>query len=218
LTPAAALPAATPATPLVASKSLLAPPDSEPAKLIEPEKPADNVPAAAAAPEAVASVISEEPEPSEATAPQQVARTEFGIDVGGANSVVGLRTLWRGLLKSKSNAALLTLHPIIVVKETGSGFGLQLRLVAGPLGDAAAAAKICAAMVENERPCATTVFDGQRLAMKAEDQPVAVKPTIIPSAKPAAAVSRRSNAKRAASDDATKKSETSTLSSFFGRH
>jgi len=211
--------AASPATPLVVSKSLLAPPDSAPAKLIEPEKSADTVTAAAAAPEAVASVISDEPEPTEATAPQQVARTEFGIDVGGANSVGGLRALWRGLLKSKSNAALLTLRPIIVVKESSTGLGMQLRLVAGPLADAAAAARICAAMVENERPCETTVFDGQRLAMKAEDQPVAVKPAGIAPAKPAAAVNRRSNAKRtAASDDAAKKPETSTLSSFFGRH
>ena len=27
-----------------------------------------------------------------------VQRTEFGVDVGGANSVGGLRALWRGLL------------------------------------------------------------------------------------------------------------------------
>jgi hypothetical protein len=46
---------------------------------------------------------------------------------------------------------------------------MQLRLVAGPLNDAAAAAKICAHLVETDRPCATTVYDGQRLAMKADE-------------------------------------------------
>jgi hypothetical protein len=98
-----------------------------------------------------------------------VNRTEFGVDVGGANSVGGLRALWRGLLKSRSNAPLAALQPIIVIKEGSTGLGMQLRLVAGPLTDAAAAAKICATMVENERPCATTVYDGQRLAMQADD-------------------------------------------------
>ena len=58
-----------------------------------------------------------------------------------------------------------------MVKESRTGLGMQLRLVAGPLGDAAAAAKICAAMIENQRSCETTVFDGQRLAMTAGEEP-----------------------------------------------
>ena len=69
---------------------------------------------------------------AEAIAPK-LQRTEFGVDVGGANSVGGLRALWRGLLKSKSNAPLSALRPIIVVKEGTGGLGMQLRLVAGPL-------------------------------------------------------------------------------------
>jgi hypothetical protein len=52
---------------------------------------------------------------------------------------------------------------------------MQLRLVAGPLSDAAAAARICAAITERERPCETTVFDGQRLAMTAEDASASVE-------------------------------------------
>ncbi|MDE2602750.1 MAG: hypothetical protein KGL62_10335, partial [Bradyrhizobium sp.] len=111
------------------------------------------------------------PAPSAQVPSAQVAvnRTEFGVDVGGANSVGGLRALWRGLLKSRSNAPLATLQPIIVVKERTNGLGMQLRLVAGPLTDAAAAARICAHMAENNRPCTTTVFDGQRLAMRAPE-------------------------------------------------
>jgi len=134
------------------------------------------------------------------------------VDVGSANSLGGLRALWRGLLKSKSNAPLAALRPIIVVKESNSGLGMQLRLVAGPLADAAAAAKICAVMIESERTCETTVFDGQRLSMKAEEAPA-------PVAKPPAS-RRRSSPKHAVQEEPPKKPETSTtstLSSLLGR-
>ena len=165
--------------PLMASKSMLAPPDTPAAKLIEPETPAKTV-TAAPMPEVVASVTPAEDagqdQPAAAAPKLAVQRTEFGVDVGGANSVGGLRALWRGLLKSKSNAQLTALRPIIVVKENNNGLGMQLRLVAGPLNDAAAAAKICATLIESQRPCETTLFDGQRLAIKADDPPAAVKP------------------------------------------
>jgi hypothetical protein len=94
-----------------------------------------------------------------------VERTEFGIDIGNANSVEGLRALWRGA--TKSHAALLaSLEPIIVVRERHDGLGMRLHLVAGPLADAAAAAKICAGLIEGKRSCETTIFDGQRLDME----------------------------------------------------
>jgi hypothetical protein len=209
-------PSNTPLAPLVASKSMMAPPDAAAGKLIEPEKPAKAV-TAAPMPEVVASVPSAddaEPDASQAAAPKvAVQQTEFGVDVGGANSVGGLRALWRGLLKSKSNAALTTLRPIIVVREGSTGLGMQLRLIAGPLSDAAAAAKICAALIESERKCETTVFDGQRLAMKADEPVAAAKPD---AAKPDAR--KRSTAKRAATAEPAKKPDSpSTLSSFFGR-
>ena len=92
-----------------------------------------------------------------------------GSIVGTANSVNGLRALWRGLLKSRSNAPLAALRPIIVIKESTNGLGMQLRLVAGPLNDAGAAARICAVLTENNRPCETTVFDGQRLSLKPDE-------------------------------------------------
>ena len=86
--------------------------------------------------------------------------------------------MWRGLLKSRSNAPLATLQPIIVIRESNTGLGMQLRLVAGPLSDAAAAAKICAAMIESQRACETAVFDGQRLAMKPEEPPASAKSAV----------------------------------------
>jgi hypothetical protein len=221
-------PAATPAAmPLMASKSLMAPPDAAAAKLIEPEKPADTVVAAPAPPPPVVASVSpaddaKSPVPEAAAAKVSVQRTEFGVEVGGANSVAGLRALWRGLLKWKANAALTTLQPIIVIKEGNNGLGMQLRLVAGPLDDAAAAAKICAGLIENQRPCQTTVFDGQHLAINADEPDAnaksgATKPDIV---KPAAArptARRRSLAKHVTNEEPPKP-EPTTLSSFFSRH
>jgi hypothetical protein len=226
--------AATPVTPLMPSKSIMAPPDAAAGKLIEAEAPAKTVAAAATpetaapVPEVVASVAPAahpEPDAVQSTSPTvAVQRTEFGVDVGGANSIPGLRALWRGLLKWRSNAALTALRPIIVIKESSTGLGMQLRLVAGPLNDAAAAAKICAGLIENERPCETTLFEGQRLAMKADDasaatDPDSVKPAAAKPAKPPAkpAARRRSTAKRVVVEESPQKPEPTTLSSFFSR-
>ena len=212
---ASTAPAATLATPLMASKSLMAPPDAAAGKLIQSEAPASAV-TMAPMPEVVATAPPAdegEPDASRAAPPRlAVQRTEFGVDVGGANSIGGLRALWRGLLKSRSNGALTTLRPIIVVREGSVGLGMQLRLVAGPLDDAAAAAKICAGLIENERPCETTVFDGQRLAMKADEPAAAAKPAAV---KPT--VRRRGAVKRVTNEEPAKKPESSTLSSLFGK-
>jgi hypothetical protein len=204
---------AIPATPLVESKSMMAPPDPAAGKLIEPGKPASTI-AAEPILEVVASAPStEDAEHDASDGPlPKIQRTEFGVDVGSANSVAGLRALWRGLLKSRANAPLAALRPIIVIKEGSGGFGMQLRLVAGPLRDAAAAAKICAAMTENKRSCDTAIFDGQRLSMDANEPSPAAKPA--PSRK-------RGAAKRAAVEVPAKKPETTTaaasISSFFGK-
>jgi hypothetical protein len=200
-------PAVIPATPLVPAKSLLAPPDSAATKLIEPAPRPDAV-TSAPLPEVVAAAPSDDAAPdaaSAATPKVAVQRTEFGVDVGGASSLNALRALWRGLLKS--NKELANLRPIVVVKEGHNGYGTQLRLVAGPLSDAAAAAKICAGLMESRTPCQTTVFDGQSLAMKTEEPPAVTRP----------AMRYRNGAKRAAADEPAKKPEFSATSWLFGK-
>jgi hypothetical protein len=206
-----------PSTPLVAAQSMMAPPDPSASKLIEPGKPPNPV-ISSPIPDVVASAPSAaDAEADDDAAPKvSLRRTEFGVDLGSANSVNGLRALWRGLLKSRSNAPLTPLRPIIVIKEGTNGLGMQLRLVAGPLNDAGTAAKICAVLTENKRPCETTIFDGQRLSLTSDDPPpTAAKP--VPR--------RRGIAKRAAAvvEEVSKKPETppattqATLSSFFSR-
>jgi hypothetical protein len=212
--PAAAFnaPTPTPGTSLVATKSMMAPPDPAAGRLIEPTPPPKTV-TTTPIPEVAASNQPAEEESDEATTAPKLAvrRTEFGVDVGGANSLSGLRALWRGLLKSKSNAELSTLRPIIVIREGSNGLGMQLRLVAGPINDAAAAAKICAGMIASGGTCATTVFEGQRLAMNADEPIVTSEPKPASTAKPAAQ-RQRYNSKRSATEEPAEKPEPSTLS------
>lgn len=163
---------ALPTIPLVPSKSIMAPPDPAASKLMQPEtneKAAEKKAEPAPAPtELVAAAV----KPSEATESESpaiaVQQTRFAIDLGGANSVDGLRALWRGV--TKSNPEIAALRPIIMIKEGTTGLGMQLRLGAGPLVNAAVAAKFCASLAESNRHCETTVFDGQRLSMRGSDK------------------------------------------------
>ncbi|TFV69407.1 hypothetical protein E4K64_33280 [Bradyrhizobium frederickii] len=167
-----AMNSALPTIPLVPSKSIMAPPDPAASKLMQPEtneKAAEKKAEPAPAPtEAVVAAA----KPSEATESESpaiaVQQTRFAIDLGGANSVDGLRALWRGV--TKSNPDIAALRPIIMIKEGTTGLGMQLRLGAGPLVNAAAAAKFCASLAESNRHCETTVFDGQRLSMRGSEK------------------------------------------------
>jgi hypothetical protein len=191
--PAAASPAST--LSLIPARSFMAPPDAAATRLSEPDLSAGTAPAIPPPQVVAAAPATTEPDKAETRAPAAIAvrRTEFGIDLGGANSIDGLRALWRGLLKSKSNKALAELQPIIVVKERSNGLGMQLRLVAGPLSDAATAARICATLTESDRSCETTIFDGQRLAIKADNSPSPAAPPAISNAHSAPASTKWSH-------------------------
>jgi hypothetical protein len=198
---------------------MMGPPDPAAPKLVEAPKQAVAPPAPPAAtpkPDMLAAVPAEEPKDEAAEEPQtNVQRTEFAVDLGAANSVGGLRALWRTVVAS--NAALKALTPIILVRENKNGFGAQLRLAAGPLQDAATAAKICAALAARKRGCETTVYDGQRLAMTRGE----VEPTSAAGAKPAAAAAQpvpamRTWTRHSKKDEPPSKEEAkSTISSWF---
>jgi hypothetical protein len=257
-------PATAPGSPLIAARSIMAPPDPAASKLAEiprteipradsprAENPKAEIPRevprevlreiprsvdAGPAPEAASAASApgkaketkgadKSKDPGKETTelvPDKVAvqHTDFAVDLGSANSIGGLRALWRGLLKA--NGALAELRPIIVIRESSSGLGMQLHLAAGPLKDAAAAAKICAGLTEAERSCETTVFDGQRLAVPADGDPA------LPAAKPLSPAKpgyyRRGSPRHARVEEAPAKPEaaplpsstsTSTFSSLF---
>jgi hypothetical protein len=56
------------------------------------------------------------------------------------------------------------LGPVVQTRERGRAGAVELRLIAGPLPNAATAARLCATMTAAGAICAPTMFDGQRLA------------------------------------------------------
>jgi hypothetical protein len=177
----------------------MAPPDPAASKLIQPEKAdkaetTDKIEKAdksekvekpeAAATTAVAAAPTAEPAAAESDPAPAIAvqQTRFAVDLGSASSIGGLRALWQGLIES--NPELAGLRPIMMIKESKTGPGMQLRLGAGPLVNAAAAAKICAGLTENERACETAIFDGQRLSMRGQEAGPQAETPAPASAKP----------------------------------
>lgn len=106
-----------------------------------------------------------------------VIATEFGIDLGAATSMDGLRKIWRST-RAVHTAALAGLTPIVTIEERGANQPLRFRLVAGPLRNAADAARLCVLLMEKAKDCKTSVFDGQRLQVteNAEPPPPARRP------------------------------------------
>jgi hypothetical protein len=100
------------------------------------------------------------------TAAESVAtKTEFGIDIGGNSSVEGLKNLWT-TLKSNQPALFEGLRPLVAVRDGQRPGTLELRLIAGPVANAATAARLCATLAAASQTCQPTVFDGQRLALQ----------------------------------------------------
>jgi outer membrane biosynthesis protein TonB len=192
--------------PKVAPVATVAPVASPPAK---PSEQKAEAPPAEPAPTVTAAIAPSEPVATEAPSASTVRKTEFGVDLGGAKSIEGLRAVWRGALKVYSQQ-LASLQPVIVVKERHDGLGMQLRLVAGPLSDAAEAAKLCAGfLTESNRPCETAVYEGQRLSIISEKQPEAKKPE--------ASVHRGKRRSKQRSEPVVEvRPKTSSFSSFFG--
>ena len=92
------------------------------------------------------------------------ARTLFGVDLGAAPNLDGLRAIWRR--EAAASTAVASLQPVVAVRDRGLPTGVALHLVAGPLNDAAAAAKLCAALGPREKGCEPAIYDGQRLALE----------------------------------------------------
>lgn len=194
--------------PKIAPVATAAPSPPPPPASAKPVEQKAEAPAADTAPTVTAAIPPSEPVTAELQPASVVRKTEFGVDLGSANSIEGLRAVWRGALRFYSQQ-LAPLQPIIVVRERHDGLGMQLRLVAGPLSDAAEAAKLCAGfLTESNRPCETAVYEGQRLSMVSEKQPEAKKPEA-----PAHRTKRRSKQRAEAVEE---RPRTSAFSSFFG--
>lgn len=152
-------------------------PAAPPVQVINPPNPASRPQgpsqAASQAPQtttqvvpAVPPVAANEP-PAAAPSPEttNTTRTEFAVDLGGEKTVDGLRARW-ATLRGNHGATLDGLRPLISIKEGAKAGTVELRLVAGPLANAAAAARVCARLQTSGVPCVPTVFDGQRLSLR----------------------------------------------------
>ena len=91
-------------------------------------------------------------------------RTEFGIDIGGTASIEGLRTMW-STIRSGNSRLLDGLQPLVSVRDGPRHGTVELRLIVGPLANAAAAARLCAALATTGVACQPTQFNGQKLAL-----------------------------------------------------
>lgn len=137
-------------------------------KSIQTPTPAPEIsPPVIQAPEEITSSVSPPasvPSPPSAPSPN-VTKTEFGVDLGSATSVEALRTAWTVALRR--HAKLLEgLRPVVQMRERPRSAGPEFRLLAGPIANAAAAARICTSLIAAGAVCAPAVFDGQRLAVR----------------------------------------------------
>lgn len=132
----------------------------------QPQAPPETAPPQTTAPEDVTSSITVQaatpplPAPAPVPAPTP-AKPEFGLDLGSAPTVEALRTAWAVALR-KHGRLLEGLSPMVRTRERPRA---EFRLIAGPLPNAATAARICAAMNAAGAICQPSMFEGQRLAL-----------------------------------------------------
>ena len=167
--PVATLPPLPPTRP---QPVLAAAPPAQAPPAVSARQPA--APAAAPAPaqeEVTASIDPEdatppapEAKPAQAATPANpVTRRQFALDLGGAASEDALRPVWTGALR-RHGALLQSLRPLVLSREHPRGGGVEYRLIAGPIGNAAKAARYCTAITGTGGVCQPTMYDGQKFA------------------------------------------------------
>jgi hypothetical protein len=167
--PVAAMPPQLPAKPQPVPAA--APPAQPAVSAPPPPVHAAAPPSRPPAEEVTASINTENPAPAApetvpaqaATPPNRVTRRQFGLDLGGAASEDALRPVWTAALR-RHNALLQNLRPLVLSREHPRGGGAEYRLIAGPIGNAAKAARYCAAITGTGGVCQPTMYDGQKFA------------------------------------------------------
>ncbi len=145
-------------------QAAIAPPQvaAEPAppQRIDPVKPdADATGSVTAAPASAPPGAS-----APAPASEPAATTQYGIEIGGAATFDGLRTLWNSARGTQA-ALFEGLHPVVTVRENAQTRSAELRLIVGPVATPDAATRLCAPFVAARRYCQPTTFVGQRLSL-----------------------------------------------------
>jgi hypothetical protein len=92
-------------------------------------------------------------------------KTDFAIDIGGGTTLDALRELWASVKGNHPNL-VAGLRPVIAVRDGARPGTIELRIVAGPLPNAAAASRLCASFAASGWACRPAPFEGQRLAVQ----------------------------------------------------
>jgi len=116
-------------------------------------RPADPVPLPLA--RAATAAQASEPDPTAASP------VEFGLDLGGAATVDGIRQRWI-TVKANFGPLLSGMYPVAAHEHRPGSTGY--RLVVGPLPNSAAASSLCGHFTAARTACRSAKFDGQQIA------------------------------------------------------
>ena len=146
--PATVAPASPPA-------SAASAPQSAATAIAAPSKPeTSNTAAVPMPPTRVAAVAANEPQPT--TTPQN----EFGLDLGGAATLDGVRQRWI-TVKASFGPLLSGMYPLAAHERRAGTSGY--RLVVGPLPNSPAATGLCSHFAAARTACKSVKFDGEQI-------------------------------------------------------
>jgi hypothetical protein len=91
--------------------------------------------------------------------------SEFAVDVGSGLSIQALRARWLGI-RSAHPQLFEGLIPTVVLREIAKSKRIELRLVVGPLVNAEAAARLCAALAPFRLYCQPASFGPEHIALE----------------------------------------------------
>jgi hypothetical protein len=97
--------------------------------------------------------------------PADTPQNGFAIDLGTATNVNTLRNHW-GTIRAAHPAILEGMRPLVSVRQSSRPGFTEFHLVAGPIADADAAAKMCQLLASARVACRPSTFDGQRLDLR----------------------------------------------------
>ncbi len=150
--PAPSAPATIAASPPL--PAALTPPSPVAAVLAAPKSDASNAATVPMPPIRVAAVAANEPQSS--VSPQN----EFGLDLGGAATLDGIRQRWV-TVKASFGPLLSGMYPLAAREHRAGASGY--RLVVGPLPNSPAATGLCAHFAAARTACKSAKFDGEQI-------------------------------------------------------
>lgn len=100
---------------------------------------------------------------AEPDTPPPANPTEFGLDLGGASTLDGVRQRW-ATVKANFGPLLSGLHPLAAPERRQGKAGY--RLVVGPLPNSPSATGLCAHFSAAHTACKAVKFDGEQIAQR----------------------------------------------------